>query len=78
MEAEKLMLDFGRAWRDHCTISVGLSMHNNINMENVRCIRPNASVKKINCDAAMESCFSFIATVAQDWRGNLVFSYSKR
>ena len=33
---------------------------------------------KINCDAAVGSDKSFIAIVARDWRGELVFAYTKQ
>jgi hypothetical protein len=33
---------------------------------------------KLNCDAAVGSRFSSIAVVARDWRGNLVFAFTKK
>ena len=41
-------------------------------------IRPEQGVVKINCDAAVVLDHSFIAIVARDWRGDLIFSMSKR
>ena len=37
---------------------------------------PNHGVIKINCDAALGSDKSFIAIVARDWRGELVFAHT--
>ena len=39
---------------------------------------PHHEVIKINCDAAVGSDKSFIAIVARDWRGELVFAYTKQ
>ena len=41
-------------------------------------IRPEQRAVKINCDAAVGLDHSFIAIVARDWRGDLIFSMSKR
>ena len=41
-------------------------------------IRPEQGAVKINCDAAVGLDHSFIAIVARDWRGDLIFSMSKR
>ena len=40
--------------------------------------RPKRGAVKINCDAAVGLDHSFIAIVARDWRGDLIFSLSKR
>ncbi|KAL0006931.1 hypothetical protein SO802_008433 [Lithocarpus litseifolius] len=42
------------------------------------CHRPEQGAVKINCDAAVGLNHSFIAIVARDWRGDLIFSLSKR
>ena len=39
--------------------------------------RPEQGAVKINCDAAVGLDHSFIAIVARDWRGDLIFSLSK-
>ncbi|XP_050248620.1 uncharacterized protein LOC126695864 [Quercus robur] len=39
---------------------------------------PEQGAVKINCDAAVGLDHSFIAIVARDWRGDLIFSMSKR
>uniref|UniRef100_A0A2N9J298 CCHC-type domain-containing protein n=1 Tax=Fagus sylvatica TaxID=28930 RepID=A0A2N9J298_FAGSY len=39
---------------------------------------PEQEFIKINCDAAVRSRFSSIAVVTRDWRGNLVFAFSKK
>ena len=41
-------------------------------------IRPEQGAVKINCDAAVGSDHSFIAIMVRDWRGDLIFSMSKR
>ena len=40
--------------------------------------KPEQGAVKINCDAAVGLDHSFIATMARDWRGDLIFSLSKR
>ena len=39
---------------------------------------PEQEFIKINCDAAVGSYFSSIVVVTRDWRGNLVFAFSKK
>ena len=39
--------------------------------------RPEQRAVKINCDVAVGLDHSFIAIVARDWRGVLIFSLSK-
>ena len=41
-------------------------------------IRPEKGAVKINCDAAVGLDHSLIAIMARDWRGDLIFSMSKR
>uniref|UniRef100_A0A2N9I2H9 RNase H type-1 domain-containing protein n=1 Tax=Fagus sylvatica TaxID=28930 RepID=A0A2N9I2H9_FAGSY len=41
-------------------------------------VRPNFGIIKINCDATVGPRFSSIAAVTRDWRGKLVFAFSKK
>ena len=41
-------------------------------------IKPEQGAIKMNCDAVVGLDHSFIAIVARDWRGDLIFSMSKR
>ena len=75
VEAESLMLDFDKKWRDHSTVffkSVSLvkSCFKSFSWE-----RQKVGVIKINCDAVVGCHFSSITAVARDWRGNMVFAF---
>ncbi len=40
--------------------------------------RPNMGVIKVNSDAAVGKNWLSVAVVARDWRGEVVFAYSKK
>jgi hypothetical protein len=44
----------------------------------VHWVGPKRGRLKLNCDATINSTSSALAVVARDWRGNLVFAFSKR
>ena len=47
-------------------------------LESIRWERLKVGVIKINCNAAVGRRFSSIVVVAHDWRGNMVFAFSKK
>ena len=47
-------------------------------LESIRWERLKVGVIKINCDATVGRHFSSIVAVAHDWRGNMVFAFSKK
>ena len=47
-------------------------------LESIRWERLKVGVIKINCNAAVGRRFSSIVVVAHDWRGNMVFAFSRK
>uniref|UniRef100_A0A2N9G7V8 Reverse transcriptase domain-containing protein n=1 Tax=Fagus sylvatica TaxID=28930 RepID=A0A2N9G7V8_FAGSY len=78
VKAKSLMLDFDKKWRDHSTVFFKSVPLVKSSLESFRWERPKVVVIKINCDAAVGRHFSSIATVARDWRGNMVFALSRK
>uniref|UniRef100_A0A2N9FKR8 Reverse transcriptase zinc-binding domain-containing protein n=1 Tax=Fagus sylvatica TaxID=28930 RepID=A0A2N9FKR8_FAGSY len=78
LEAGKLMLDFGRIWRDHSAILKTPSINNGADHRTVKWEHPHDGVFKINCDVAVGYHFSSIAVVARDWRENMVFAFTRK
>jgi hypothetical protein len=78
LEARKLMLDFGRVWSEHSAIHKSPGLNNGVDHEAIKWEQPNDGVFKINCNVVAGLNFSSIAVVARDWRGNLVFAFSKK
>ena len=66
-----------RRFREHLRASPSPNL-SPISKETRKWACPNHGVIKINCDAAVGLDKSFIAIVARDWRGELVFAYTKQ
>jgi hypothetical protein len=78
LKVEKLMLDFGRIWRDRSAILKTPSINNGADHRIVKWEHPHDGVFKINCDAAVGHHFSFVVAVARDWRENMVFAFTRK
>jgi hypothetical protein len=71
-------LDFEKNWRHHSTVFFKFVPFDKLCLESIRWERPKVGVIKINCDVAVGHCFSSIVVVACDWRGNMVFAFSRK
>uniref|UniRef100_A0A2N9G7C7 Reverse transcriptase domain-containing protein n=1 Tax=Fagus sylvatica TaxID=28930 RepID=A0A2N9G7C7_FAGSY len=78
VEVGEIMNNFRRLWSDHCSILRASGTSSSLSNGNEGWVRPNFGIIKINCDAAVGPRFSSIAVVARDWRGKLVFAFSKK
>ena len=78
LEVGKLMLDFSKVWREHSAIHKSPGINNVVDHGAVKWEHPNEGVFKINCNATVGLHFSSIAAAPRDWKGNLVFAFSKK
>ena len=78
LEVGKLMLDFGKVWREHSAIHKTPGINNGADHGTVTWEHPHDGVFKINCNAIVGHHFSSITAVALDWRGNLVFAFTRK
>uniref|UniRef100_A0A2N9I2Q1 CCHC-type domain-containing protein n=1 Tax=Fagus sylvatica TaxID=28930 RepID=A0A2N9I2Q1_FAGSY len=81
---ENKVIEVGRALRSiqasFCEHGLGHSKPNvsNSSVFVTRWEKPGRGVIKLNFDAAIGMDFSYVAVVARDWRGELVFALSKK